>query len=202
MMENGKAVAAHYDRLIELENDPVCDPPPLKEYMDKWDGDVFFDRMALNAEKSVLEIGVGTGRLAVRTAKMCGWFCGLDLSPKTVERARKHLSDAENVRLICADFLEWKSEEKFDVICSSLTFMHIREKRAAVKKIVSLLNPGGRAVISLDKDRSETIDAGFGEIEIWPDDPDAISALFRENGISEIKMDETEFAFIVTAIKE
>lgn len=30
-------VIEHYDKLIEEKNDPVYDPKPLKEYMDKWD---------------------------------------------------------------------------------------------------------------------------------------------------------------------
>lgn len=61
-------VAKHYDVLIEQNNDPVHDPDVLKEYMDKWDGAQFINEMKLNKSLSVLEIGVGTGRLAVRTA--------------------------------------------------------------------------------------------------------------------------------------
>lgn len=30
-------VINHYDSLIDENNDPVFDPQPLKEYMDKWD---------------------------------------------------------------------------------------------------------------------------------------------------------------------
>lgn len=200
MMENRHAIAVHYDHLIELENDPVCDLPPLREYMDKWDGEVFFERMALNEHSSVLEIGVGTGRLAVRAANLCGRFCGIDLSEKTVARAWKHLAEHKNMQLICADFLDWQFEERFDVIYSSLTFMHIKEKRAAVEKIAGLLKPEGRAVISLDKNRSEEIDAGFGKIGIWPDDPIEIAGLFKQCGMESVLIDETEFAFIVTAI--
>ena len=38
-------VIQHYDLLIEENNDPVRDPKPLKDYMDKWDGKVFIDKM-------------------------------------------------------------------------------------------------------------------------------------------------------------
>ena len=36
-------VKEHYDLLIDEGNDPVYDPMPLQEYMDKWDGQKFID---------------------------------------------------------------------------------------------------------------------------------------------------------------
>ena len=64
--------------------------------------------MELNKDKSVLEIGVGTGRLAVRVAPLCGEFYGVDISSKTIERAKENLSEFENVKLTCADFLSYE----------------------------------------------------------------------------------------------
>ena len=34
-------VIIHYDLLIDEGQDPVCDPPLLQEYMNKWDGELF-----------------------------------------------------------------------------------------------------------------------------------------------------------------
>ena len=73
----------HYDKLIEENNDPFRDPPELQEYMDKWDGQPFIDSMRLDSTKNVLEIGIGTGRLAARTAPLCRNLSGIDISPKT-----------------------------------------------------------------------------------------------------------------------
>lgn len=64
-------VADHYDKLIDEGNDPFRDPAPLKEYMDKWDGNQFIDLLKLSPDKNVLEIGIGTGRLACRVAVHC-----------------------------------------------------------------------------------------------------------------------------------
>jgi len=58
-------VAEHYDLLIEEGNDPFRDPPCLQRYMDQWDGPVFIERMQLHPSRTVLEIGVGTGRIAI-----------------------------------------------------------------------------------------------------------------------------------------
>lgn len=129
------AVSEHYDLLIDENNDPARDPWPLREYMDKWDGRQFIDSLQLTKEKSVLEIGVGTGRLAVRVAPECREFCGIDLSPKTVKRAKENLKEQTNVALICGDFMSYEFGRKFDVIYSSLTFMHIRDKQAAINKV-------------------------------------------------------------------
>ena len=121
-------VIEHYDTLIDESNDPVYDPAPLKQYMDKWDGQTFIDSMELNENKAVLEIGVGTGRLAVKIAPLCAYFCGVDISPKTIKRAKQNLKKYSNTKLQCADLMSCDFDNTFDVIYSSLTFMHIKQQ--------------------------------------------------------------------------
>lgn len=100
--------------------------------MDKWDGKAFIDKMELDKDKSVHEIGVGTGRLAIRVAPLCSQFYGIDISTKTIERAKENLSEQTNVKLHCGDFLTFDLSQSFDVIYSSLTFMHVEEKQKAI----------------------------------------------------------------------
>ena len=69
-----REVIEHYDKLVDENNDPVRDTKPLKDYMDKWDGQRFIEGMRLDKSKSVLEIGVGTGRLALKIAPLCKSF--------------------------------------------------------------------------------------------------------------------------------
>ena len=192
-------VIRHYDLMIDENNDPVRDPEPLREYMDKWDGQKFIDFLQLTKEKSVLEIGVGTGRLAVRVAPECREFCGIDLSPKTVKRAKENLKEQTNVALICGDFMSYEFGRKFDVIYSSLTFMHIRDKQAAINKVRSLLNIGGRFVLSIDKNQSDTIDYGTRKIKIYPDNKEDIMSYIAHSGMSLIKAFETDLAFVFVA---
>lgn len=191
--------AGHYDRLIDMDNDPARDPEPLRAYMDKWDGEAFLDRLRLDKTKSVLEIGVGSGRLAVRIAPESGCFCGIDLSAKSIDRARENLAMQDNVQLICGDFLMHVFDEQFDVICSSLTLMHIRDKQRAAGKMASLLNPGGRAVISLDRNQQECIDMGGYRVRIYPDDPEKWAAWLKAAGLVVEESFETEFAHILAA---
>ena len=196
------SVSKHYDLLIDENNDPVHDPEPLREYMDKWDGRQFTDSLQLTKEKSVLEIGVGTGRLAVRVAPECREIFGIDLSPKTAERAKENLKKQTNVTLVCGDFMSYEFGRKFDVIYSSLTFMHIKDKQAAINKVKSLLNDGGRFVLSVDKNQSDTIDYGTRKIKIYPDNKEDIVKYITQSGMSLIKVFETEFAEIFAAAKQ
>lgn len=192
-------VIRHYDLMIDENNDPVHDPEPLRQYMDKWDGRQFIDSLQLTKEKSVLEIGVGTGRLAIRVAPECRDFFGIDLSPKTVKLAKENLKAHGNVALICADFTEYNFEHKIDVIYSSLTFMHIKDKQAAINKVKSLLNIGGRFVLSIDKNQSDTIDYATRKIKIYPDNKEDIVKYITQSGMNLIKVFETDFAFIFIA---
>ena len=193
-------VINHYDMLVEEGNDPVLDPPPLQEYMDKWDGKIFLDLLELNGQQSVLEIGCGTGRLALKTAPHSKEFFGIDISPKTIETAKTHLP-FDNVTLICDDFMTHRFSNKFDVIYSSLTFMHIRDKSKAVGRVFELLNPRGRFVLSIDKNQAKTIDLGTRSVEIYPDTPENINELLKQNSFSEIEEFETEFAYLFLAKK-
>lgn len=196
------SVSKHYDLLIDENNDPVRDPEPLREYMDKWDGRQFIDSLQLTKEKAVLEIGVGTGRLAVRTAPNCRELFGIDISQKTVKRAKENLKKQTNVTLVCGDFMSYEFGRKFDVIYSSLTFMHIKDKQAAINKVKTLLNISGRFVISIDKSQSDTIEYGTRKIKIHPDRKEDIAEYINQSGMSLIKVFETEFAEIFAAAKQ
>lgn len=191
-------VAKHYDILIDEGQDPVHDPKPLQEYMDKWDGRTFVDKMQLDKTKSVLEIGVGTGRLAVRTAPYCKRFTGIDISAKTISKAKENV---KNANLICGDFLAYDFDATYDCIYSSLTFLHIKEKQKAFCMVAELLNKNGRFVLSIDKNQEEVLDIGSSKIRIYPDNPSDIKEYAKNCGLTLVEQTETEFAHIFVFIK-
>lgn len=174
MNENTDKIAFHYDELVREENDPFRDPPEMKEYMEKWDGREFFSLLALTGEEKVLEIGCGTGRLAAAVLGSCREYTGLDLSPYSIVRAKENLSTVPGTphrTLLCGAFPECFVPGKYDCIFSSLTFLHIENKKAAMEKIASLLLPGGRIVLSLDKTRKEDIEYVDRMVPVFPDTP-------------------------------
>ncbi len=189
-------VIKHYDALIDEKNDPVYDPKPLQDYMNLWDGQMFLDEMKLDQNKTVLEIGVGTGRLAMRVAPFCKAFFGIDISPKTAKKAEENLNLFSNTIILCLDFMDYQTEKHFDVIYSSLTFMHIKDKKAAIRKIAELLNDDGIFVLSIDKNQNDIIDCGTRQIPIFPDHPSVISKHLIDSEMKILKQYETEFAHI------
>lgn len=193
--------AKYYDALIDINNDPVRDSEVLRIYMDKWDGQEFVDALELDTTKSVLEIGIGTGRLAQRTSPLCKELFGIDISQKTIERASTNLAQYKNVELICADFLKYKFRMHFDIIYSSLTFMHIKQKQKAINKVYDLLHDKGRFVLSCDKCQDDIIDAGISRIKIFPDKHLDTQNYINNAGFTLIRYFETEFANVYVCEK-
>ena len=194
-------VSAHYDALIDENNDPVFDSAPLTIYMNRWDGAAFIDLMDLNVNKSVLEIGVGTGRLALRIAPLCGSFTGIDISEKTIIKATQNLKGRDNISLIHGDFNTFDFTLKFDVIYSSLTFMHFKNKADTIAKIYSLLVPNGSFVLSIDKNKEKYIKCNGRTVEIYPDDPDTTKSYLQNAGFVIKNIIETEAAYLFSAKK-
>lgn len=191
----------HYNRLIDENNDPFRDPLPMQAYMDKWDGQRFIESMYLSDEKTVLEIGVGTGRLAAKVVPRCGKFFGIDLSPNTIDRTTENLSNFANVELICVDFLGYTFGQKFDIIYSSLTLMHIEDKQGFITKVAGLLKENGRFCLSIDKEQSDWIDMGEYRVKIYPDRPEEITACIARTGMMISNQFETEFAHVFVCTK-
>lgn len=194
-------IVKHYDMLIEEENDPCKDPLPLRKYMEKWDGPKFIASMHLSGIEKVLEIGVGTGRVALKVIPRCLSFDGIDISPKTIQRANDNLSDYENKHLICANFLDYIFNDTYDVIYSTLTLQHFEDKQAFISKASALLNKNGLLCLSLDKNRDKFIDMGNRKLKIFPDNPNTIEKCIENAGLKRQEKYEVEFATIIICSK-
>ena len=194
-------VIDHYDLLIEENNDPFNDPPALQEYMNQWDGALFLKSLNLTASKSVLEIGIGTGRIAVKVAPHCKRLVGVDISPKTIERAKENLKDYSNISFVCADFNTHPFNETFDIIYSSLTMMHFENKQQVISKVDTLLDKGGVFCLSIDKNQSDYIDMGTRKIKIYPDTLDNIKSLIDASSMTITNIYETDNAYIIVSKK-
>lgn len=194
-------VVTHYDKLIDDNNDPFRDPLPLRKYMDKWDGQVFIDSMCLSRTKKALEIGIGTGRIAAKVAPLCLKLLGIDISPKTIKRAKENLSDFNNIEFICANFSSYVFDETFDVIYSTLTMMHFEDKQQIIFKVNELLNKNGVFCLSIDKNSSDYIDMSDYKLKIYPDNLDDTTKYINLTDMHIINQFETAFAYVLICLK-
>lgn len=197
-------IAFHYDELVREGNDPFRDTPEMKEYMDEWDGKEFYDLLALTGSEKVLEIGCGTGRLAAEVLPLCREYTGVDLSPVTIMRARENLAAVPGTpfrNLLCGNFPDCIIPGEYDCIYSSLTFLHIPDKAAAMQKIAALLTPGGRVVLSLDKTRKEDIEYIDRTVPVFPDTPVSIKKACTGTGLQFVSRLEKEKATLLVFAK-
>ena len=88
-----------------------------------------------------------------------------------------------------------------DVIYSGLTFMHIKNKKAAMKKAFGLLLPGGRFVLSIGKSIDTILDYGTRKIRVYPDTPGYTDKMLIQSGFPDIRRYETESAYLFSALK-
>jgi len=144
---------------------------------------------------------VGTGRLALKVCGKCKSFVGIDISPKTIERAKENMAAFDNKELVRGDFLVYDFTSRFDVIYSSLTFMHIEDKQSAINKVSGLLKPGGRFVLSISRSQDSVIDFGNRKIKIFPDDVESTRTYIKNAGLLLEKQFDTEFATVFVASK-
>jgi len=98
----------------------------------------------------VLDVGCGTGPVAVTAARKGARVTGLDLTPELLERAR------ENSRIAEVD-IEWRQgdaeelpfpDNTFDVVLSQFGHMFAPRPEVAVAEMLRVLKPGGTVAFS------------------------------------------------------
>ena len=98
----------------------------------------------------VLDVGCGTGVVAVTAARQGAKVAGLDLTPTLLERARENASIAG----VDVEFIEGDAEalpyreESFDVVLSQFGHMFAPRPAIAVKEMLRVLKSGGRIAFS------------------------------------------------------
>ena len=98
----------------------------------------------------VLDVGCGTGVVAVTAARLGARVTGIDLTPQLLERAR------ENSRIAGPD-VEWREADveelpfedaQFDIVLSQFAHMFAPRPDVAVSEMLRVLKPGGTVAFS------------------------------------------------------
>jgi SAM-dependent methyltransferase len=102
---------------------------------------------------AVLDFGCGAGRLTLPLARRAAGVVACDIAPTILEHARRNVHEAglSNVTFIETGELTGLLDDRFDFVCSLLTFQHIHPAEAygLIRTLLRLLAPGGVAAIQL-----------------------------------------------------
>jgi len=106
--------------------------------------------------KRALDIGCGTGSLAIACARRGAQVTGIDISPHMLDIARRKVEQAEladSITLLQMSAIELDERfepQSFDTIMSSLTFSELSddEQRFVLRQCHRLLKDDGRLIIA------------------------------------------------------
>ena len=118
--------------------------------------DTVYDRLISHIKKgqTVLDIGCGTGALAVRAAKKGAYVKGIDVNPYMLERAQMK---ADDLNLTTVTFLEGgvaelegEEPDTYDVVMSGLCFSELSEDELVytLRETKRILKPEGLLLVA------------------------------------------------------
>lgn len=134
-------------------------PPGSKQYFDQlvagrreyapWMAEVL--RYAGSRDRDVLDVGSGQGIDVYEYASCGARVIGIDLTPRHVELAKRHLAASE----LAATFVEGDAEtmpfpdDSFDLVSSNGVLHHTPNIEAALAECLRVLRPGGAFTVIL-----------------------------------------------------
>lgn len=100
-------------------------------------------------QSTILDIGCGDGTLSLQYAMQENKLTFVDLSDKMLDAAKQNTPDGlvQGFRYLNLDFIDYIPDQAFDIILCIGVLAHVQSFNIAIKKLYSLLKPGGRCLI-------------------------------------------------------
>ncbi len=143
-----------FDRAAEYYDETRGYPPEVAAAI----GDAIFAEVGAGPDTRFLEIGVGTGRIALPVAARGGIYTGVDISQRMMERLRDKLAELERrtghaprISLYEADMLSLPfADHSFDVVIAAHVFHLVADPLRAAQEALRVLQPAGVLLICGD----------------------------------------------------
>ena len=105
-----------------------------------------FSRLVQVQDRSLLELGCGSGRWGLALAPQLERYHGVDMSPAQVEIARAALP--ANATVSCSDVRAFETNDRFDIVYLSGLIQYLAEEDALalLRSVGGWLKPGGLVV--------------------------------------------------------
>lgn len=118
---------------------------------DRWNSNIEYHALVARSipdeAKDVLDIGCGEGMLSRRLRRNHAQVTGIDADPRSIDLAREQSDRNLGITYLCEDFNDHPfADESFDAIVSVATLHHL-DARAGLRRMSSLLRPGGTLVV-------------------------------------------------------
>jgi SAM-dependent methyltransferase len=112
--------------------------------------DVLVERLAPQPGERFLDVGCGTGAVAMRAAQSGAEVTGIDLAPDLIETAKSRAEDAGlSITYDVGDCEQLPYEDaQFDVVGSSVGVMFAPDHAAVARQLARVTKPGGRLGIT------------------------------------------------------
>lgn len=175
-----------------------------EKYWDSFEKDKVLPLLGDVKNKKILDVGAGTGRLALRLAKAGAEVTALDVSEKMLEKIKieigKVVGDAENLEF---------ANESFDIVIATFLIVHLRDLRRFFDEVYRVLKTSGMFLVTnINQRKAPEIKTaqGLAEVESYYHRPEAVVEELEEMafGIVEnrfVKEGETWINQIILASK-
>jgi ubiquinone/menaquinone biosynthesis C-methylase UbiE len=139
---DNKSLAERYDHVSDYQYNNGLD---------------LINNLGIETGHHVLDLGCGTGRLALHVAETASSVTGIDPSPHRIEVALKNLTKAQIPNVVFelggSSDVRHYGKEAFDIVFLNAVFHWINNKEEALDNIYYVLKPGGRlGICTGDKD--------------------------------------------------
>lgn len=188
------------DKIRSWWDDPLQDYDAVKEHGVHSELEIKSWREGLNIllgnkqGLKILDVGTGTGFLALLLAEMGHELTGADWSANKLQKAKDKASKSGlNVKFEVEDAEKLSYDDNsFDAVVSRHVLWTLADPRAALNEWARVIKPGGRLIVDVPRMNTHTGDHHFGE-EIGRNlpfyrgaDPDKVMALLRDVGLEEV----------------